>query len=84
MIAQARKQAEYILEEARLKAHKEKEDIITSGRAQVSQALSQAKSELQSRVASLVILGAEKVISKSITSADHTAILAKVSKEMAS
>lgn len=83
MILQARKQAEHILEDARIKALKEKSAIILSGQEQVSQALNNAKSELQSRVASLVILGAEKVISKSISSADHTAILHEVSKEMA-
>jgi F-type H+-transporting ATPase subunit b len=82
MIVLARKQAEQILEEARHKAHQEKEEIVKAGRAQVDQALNRAKSELQDKVASLVILGAEKVIAKSISSADHLVILDKVVQEI--
>lgn len=79
---QARKQAEHILEEARNQAHKEKADIIASGRAQVDQALNAAKHEMQSKIAHLVVSGAEKIIAKDIKPSDHELILANVSKEM--
>lgn len=82
IILQARKQAEQILEDARNQAHKEKEDILNSGHQQITQTLNFARSELQNKIASLVVSGAEKIIAKDIQPKDHEAILAKVSKEI--
>ena len=82
LINLARKQAEQILEDAKLEAQKEKEDIVASGKAQVEQTLNYAKTELQDKIATLVVSGAEKIIEKSIKEDDHNAILDKISKQM--
>ena len=81
IIAEAHKQALQIIEEAKQDARQEKENILSSGREMVNHELSQAKEKLQTKVADIIVLGAEKIISKTINADDHQILLDKLAKE---
>ena len=82
IIAIANKQAQQILEDARIAANHERDNIITSGKAMVSHELAEAKAVLQTKVADIVVQGAEKILTRSINVADHKTLLARLAEEM--
>lgn len=82
MIANANKQASKIIEDARVGAITEREEIINSGHKQVEQELNKARLELQQRMTELIISGAEKVLMKNINSKEQTVILEKFIKKL--
>ena len=83
VIATANIQALHLIEEAKREAQQERDNILMHGRAIVQQELSQAQAELQTRVADIVVLGAEKILARSINAADHQILLDKLAKELA-
>ena len=72
-----------ILEAARVQARKERDDIIAAGNAEINMQLNKAKTNLQKEVADLVVLGAEKILERSINPDDHREILNKLAKSLA-
>lgn len=76
-IEQAKKQAAFIIEQARQEANLEREQILTLGQAEVKQQQRVAREELKNEVASLVVLSAEKLLSRTITETDKKAFLDK-------
>lgn len=82
IVLEAKKQAQQIIEEAKITAKREKDGIIASGELQIQQALNLAKTNLQKQLANLVIKGASKILSRSIQDTDHKNLLDKLSKEM--
>jgi len=82
IIANASKQALQIVEDAKTEAAHERNEIISSGHKNVEQALQQAKSNLQLQVASLAMLGAEKILTRTINARDHKDLLDSLSKEL--
>jgi len=82
IISNANKQAIKILEDAKNSALDEKIEIINSGHKQIEQEINQVKLELQSRMAELIINGAEKVLIKSINPKEHANILEKFMKKL--
>lgn len=82
MIANANKQAVKIIEDARIGAVTEREEIISSGNKQVEQELNKARLELQQKMTELIISGAEKVLMKNINSKEQVAILEKFIKKL--
>ena len=83
IIADANKQALRIIEEAQKEAEQERGDIIASGRAQIKQELHAAKTKLQGQMADIVVLGAQKILARSVNADDHRDLLDKITKEMA-
>jgi len=82
IIANAHKQANKIIEDSRTDALREKRDIINSGYKQIEQETNRVRLELQKKMANLIISGAEKVLSKSISSKDHSSILEEFIKKL--
>jgi len=82
IISNANKQAAKILDDARVGALGERDEIINSGHRQVEQELNKVRLELQKQLAELIINGAEKVLIKSINSKDHANILDKFIKKL--
>lgn len=82
IITTAKKQADKILEDARSGALSERDEIIISGHKQIEQELNKVKIELQKQMAELIIIGAEKILDKSITAKDHIDILNKFIKKL--
>jgi F-type H+-transporting ATPase subunit b len=83
LIASASKQAQQILENAKRDAQQERDNILASGRDRLKHEVYQAKTALQTQLADIVVLGAEKILTKSINAADHKILLEKLAKEMA-
>lgn len=82
IIANATKQANKILEDARNGALSERDEIILSGKKQIDQELNKVKIDLQKQMAELIIAGAEKILEKSINAKDHNNILNKFIKKL--
>ena len=82
IIINANKQASKILEDAKIGALSERDEIIDSGHRQIEQEVNKIKMELQKNLAELIIIGAEKVLLKSINPKEHTNILDKFIKKL--
>jgi F-type H+-transporting ATPase subunit b len=80
IIEDANKQATQILEEAKVQAQREHNDIVEAGHANVKQAMNQARTELQTQVANIVVLGAEKILARSVNADDHREMLDSLAK----
>ena len=80
IIEDANKQATQIIEEAKAQAQREHNDIIAAGEANVAQAMNQARAELQSQVANMVVMGAEKILARSVNADDHKDMLDSLAK----
>lgn len=83
MIEDADRQATQIVEDAKARAQQEHDDIVAAGNMQVARAVKQAKAELQGQIAEIVVLGAEKILERSINAADHRDILDNLAKKLA-
>lgn len=83
MIEEAERQATQIIEASRAQARKERDEIIAAGNAQVVIAVKQAKIDLQTQVAGLVVQGAEKILQRAINPEDHKDILQNLAKNLA-
>ena len=82
IIAAANKQARQILETAKSEAMHERDNILAAGRDMVKHELTEARNILQTKIADIVVLGAEKILVRSINVADHKDILDKLALEM--
>ncbi|MEH0690053.1 F0F1 ATP synthase subunit B [Vibrio cholerae] len=82
IIEQANKRKAQILDEARNEATVERDHILSQGKAELEAETLRARNELKKDVANLVILGAEKVIERSIDPAAHQDILDSISAKL--
>jgi F-type H+-transporting ATPase subunit b len=82
IIESANKRKAQILDEARQEATLEREHVLAQGKAELEAETLRARNELQKDVASLAILGAEKIIERSIDPAAHQDILDSISAKL--
>jgi F-type H+-transporting ATPase subunit b len=82
IIEAAKKRETQLVEEAAEKAQAEKEKILAAGHAEIETERNQAKEELRQQVAALAIVGAEKILERSIDAAAHSDILDKLVAEL--
>lgn len=82
IISNANKQASKILDDSRINALNERNEIIVSGHKHIEQEINKVKMELQKDMAKLIIQGAEKILMKSINAKDHVSILDKFIKKL--
>ncbi|WP_148252348.1 F0F1 ATP synthase subunit B [Aidingimonas lacisalsi] len=82
ILEQANKRANQMIEEARGQARAEGDRIIAGARAEVEQEVNRAKEELRTQVASLAILGAERVLESSIDEKAHRKLLDELAAEL--
>jgi F-type H+-transporting ATPase subunit b len=81
-IVEAQKQADILIDEARQKAHEEGQRIIQQAHAEIDQMVKDAKESLRKQVASLALIGAEKILERSIDENSHHAMLEKFAEEI--
>lgn len=82
IVDQANKRASQIVEEAKEQARVEADRIKGLAEAEVNQQVQQAKEQLRSRVASLALIGAERVLGSAIDKQAHSAIVDKLANEL--
>lgn len=82
IIEQANKRKSIIIEEARQEAQKEKEKILSQGFAEVADERQKTREELRKKLATLTIMGAEKIIDRSLDQAANNDIIDKLVAEL--
>jgi F-type H+-transporting ATPase subunit b len=79
---QANKRAGEIVEAAKEKAREESGHILDRANVEVDQVMANAKASLRAEVADLAVLGAEKIMRKSIDKASHDKLLDELVTEL--
>ncbi len=82
IIDQANKRAIEIVEEAKEKARLEGDRLKASAQAEIEQATSRAREELRSKVGTLALAGAEKILESSIDQNAHNELVNKLAAEL--
>ncbi len=82
IIDQANKRASQIVEEAKEQAKAEGDRIKAAAQAEVDREISQAREELRGQVATLALVGAEKVLGASVDAKAHAEMLDKLAAEL--
>jgi F-type H+-transporting ATPase subunit b len=82
LLEDADQQATLMLENSREAARQEREDIVASAQVAIDRAVIKAKHDLQLQVTDLAMLGAEKILQRSINPQDHEKILQELAKSL--
>jgi F-type H+-transporting ATPase subunit b len=82
IIVEARKQADSIVDASRQQAHEEGVRIIQQAHSEIEHMIAQAKEDLRKQVATIAMLGAEKVLERSIDAKAHQELLDKLAQEI--
>ncbi|MFD2179086.1 F0F1 ATP synthase subunit B [Veronia pacifica] len=82
IIEQANKRKAQIIDEAREEANAERDNILTQGKAEIDAERNRARDELRKQVATLAVIGAEKILERSIDESAHKDILEKITAEL--
>jgi F-type H+-transporting ATPase subunit b len=82
IIEQANKRKAQIVEEAKAEAQIERAKIIVQGNADIENERNRVKDDLRKQVAALVVIGAEKILERSIDPAAHSDIVNKLVAEI--
>ncbi|WP_106476807.1 F0F1 ATP synthase subunit B [Phytohalomonas tamaricis] len=82
IIEQARTRSNHMIEEARDNARAEGERMIENARAEIDQEINRAKEELRAQVASLAVIGAERILETSVDEKTHRVLLDKLAAEL--
>lgn len=82
IIEQANKRKAQIIDEAKEEAVQEREKVLAQGQAELEAERNRLREELRAQVAALSIMGAEKIIQRSIDKAANQEIIDKVLEEL--
>ncbi len=82
IIEQANKRKAQIVEEAKAEADAERAKIIAQGKAEIENERNRVKDDLRKQVAALAVLGAERILERSIDEAAHSDIVDKLVAEI--
>ncbi|MGL4713325.1 MAG: F0F1 ATP synthase subunit B [Shewanella sp.] len=82
IIEQANKRKSQIVEEAKAEAETERSKIIAQGKAEIENERHRVKDDLRKQVAALAIIGAERILERSIDPAAHSDIVNKLVTEL--
>jgi F-type H+-transporting ATPase subunit b len=82
IIDAANKRASQIVADAKVQAVTEAERIKVSAQAEIEREITQAREQLRSKVAGLVLVGAEKVLGAAIDANAHNQMLDKLAAEL--
>ena len=82
IVSQAQKRATDLVEEAKNTAREEGDRIKTAANAEIEQELNRAKESLRSQVASIAVVGAQKVLQREIDAKAHDDILNELAKQI--
>ena len=82
IIAQAEKEAQRIIEEAKHQARLEAEKTVLAAKAEIELETTRAREALRERVADLAVAGAEKILLREVDAKAHAAMLAELKKDL--
>lgn len=82
IIEQAKKRAAEIVESETQRANQEREKIVAAGQAEVEAERNRVKEELRQQVATLAIVGAERILARQIDAAAQSDIVEKLVAEL--
>lgn len=82
LIEQANKRKAQIIDEAKIEAQAERKNILAQGQAEIEAERNRARDDLRKQVATLAVIGAEKIIERSIDKDVHADLLNKVTAEL--
>lgn len=82
IIDQAKKRAVLIVDEETLRGQQERESIIAQGRSEVESERNRITEELRKQVATLAVIGAERILEREINQAAHSDIVEKLVAEL--
>ena len=82
IVDQANQRHSQILDQAKDDATAERQRQVTAGEAEIVQAANQAREELRLSVASIAVLGAQKILEKEIDASTHRDLIDKLIKEI--
>ncbi|KMV29333.1 F0F1 ATP synthase subunit B [Photobacterium swingsii] len=82
VIEQANKRKAQIVDEAKVEALAERDKILAQGLAEIEAERNRARDELRKQVATLAVIGAEKIIERTIDKDAHADLLNKVTAEL--
>lgn len=82
LIEQARNRATQIIDEAKENAQTEADRILTGAQAEIAQEVNRAREVLRAQVSSLAIVGAEKILEKSVDKNVHQEMLNKIASQL--
>ncbi|MBL4828854.1 MAG: F0F1 ATP synthase subunit B [Aliivibrio sp.] len=82
IIDQANMRKNKILDEAREEALVERQNILTQGEAEIESERNRARDELRKQVATLAVMGAEKILERSIDEQAHRDILDSITAKL--
>lgn len=82
LIEQANKRRAQIVDEAKAEAQAEREKILAQGLAEIESERNRARDELRKQVATLAVIGAEKILERTIDKDAHADLLNKVTAEL--
>lgn len=82
ILSQAEKRSGELVEEAKIQAKSEGERIVSAAKAEIDQEVNRAKEQLRAQVASLALVGAEKILQKEIDQSKHSDMLDNLESEL--
>ena len=82
IIDQANKRANQIIDEAKDQAREEGQRMISGAQAEIEQEVNRARENLRSQVATLAIVGAEKILEASIDESKHRELTDKMAESL--
>jgi F-type H+-transporting ATPase subunit b len=82
IIEQAKKRAALIVDEETTRGQQEREKIIAQGHSEIDSERSRVSEELRTQVATLAVVGAERILEREINQAAHSDIVEKLVAEL--
>ncbi|WP_028292078.1 F0F1 ATP synthase subunit B [Oceanobacter kriegii] len=82
IIEQANKRANQIVDEAKDTARAEGDRIVAAAQAEVEQEVNRAKEALRKQVSELAVVGAAKILGKSVDASAHADVLNQLTEEL--
>lgn len=76
------KQAQALIDEAKVQAKLEAERIIAGAQSQIAQEQQKAREQLREQVATLAVIGAEKILKREIDAKAHADMLAQLKAQL--
>jgi len=82
IIDQARRRGAQMIEEAKVQAREEGERVKETAEADIEQSVNRAREQLREEVATLAVVGAERILSETIDRDRHRALLEQLAAEL--
>ena len=82
ILAQAEKRRQELIDHARQEARQEGDRELAAAKAEIDQEVTRAREELRDRVASLAVVGAEKILRREVDARAHGELLESIKRQL--